>query len=999
MNRKGYTLIEIIGAVIILGIIAIIAVATFTRNLRGFRDEFYASQESTLVESGREFLSDNRNLRPSDLLEGQKVKINLLESSKYVDSIKDYNGDDCEGYVLVVKENKNDYTYHACLKCPYDNYVSPDPYCDDSIAWEITSSIEYDLGDTDTIYIYKGTSREELKNLLYLGVKYIRTNGNGDKVVISKDEDGDSLKVLPQDIDKVNPEKVGEYEVTYEYNGTERKRTVVIYENEYPSYIIKKKNEVAIDLNGGKTTEETNYTSGEWAQELLITFTQSKFQNEESKISSYQWNKDGRWQDLCKPNIDNCWTTDTTCSCTASITSEMNQDSVKFRTVDSFGKISKETQGLTVKIDNSDPVCTISTTEPADGEDGWFKKNVTVQIKNYDDKGLIPETKSGLKLHQVLTSGINRTGANSESQTQTANTSGQVYVGYVEDNAENYGTCKITIKKDDKKPECNITLSGTKNSTTGAYLTNVTATLTATDEGGSELSQYGIGSLTGNKEQTYSSSATVTGNAKDKAGNTNTCSTSFTINPNVEVTYNVNGGDAWTSTTCGSGYTLSGTTCKKNAAYNGTYQSHPTPVRKGYIFDGWYTAASGGTKVESTTKVTSTGSHTLYAHWTAKTVTVTFNCNGGSGGGTQTFTYGVANQKFSKTCTRANYTLAGWKLNSTATNKDYDVASGVSDDWINGHSPSVTIYAHWQGSTLIQRIKADNPDRGTITDAQARTCFSGTAGLWKTTRTTGGTTYVYRGNVSNNYVKFANRIWRIVRINEDGTSVRLVLNTSIGTSKYNNASTTALNMYYSRSALKSTVDTWYNNNLKASYQGKLVGGNKFCQKANVTKYYGSGALNFYKTFFYANNSTNMPYCEGCVIGDTKALGSFTKYTTTFACGADVSGYSTINSYIGLLTFEDIAFSGGKGEASCTTTWIGDGINNGDSYWATMSPAGYGPHDMQPQRDAFIWGFNARSKEMVHRQTNTTFYIYPVVNILGSVTVTGSGTSSNPYVVQ
>ena len=37
-----------------------------------------------------------------------------------------------------------------------------------------------------------------------------------------------------------------------------------------------------------------------------------------------------------------------------------------------------------------------------------------------------------------------------------------------------------------------------------------------------------------------------------------------------------------------------------------------------------------------------------------------------------------------------------------------------------------------------------------------------------------GTTYYFRGNVENNYVKFAGKDWRIVRINEDGT-IRLIL--------------------------------------------------------------------------------------------------------------------------------------------------------------------------------------------------------------------------------
>jgi len=42
----------------------------------------------------------------------------------------------------------------------------------------------------------------------------------------------------------------------------------------------------------------------------------------------------------------------------------------------------------------------------------------------------------------------------------------------------------------------------------------------------------------------------------------------------------------------------------------------PTPTRANYTFDGWYTAASGGTKVLPSTTHTTAGNVTLYAHWT-----------------------------------------------------------------------------------------------------------------------------------------------------------------------------------------------------------------------------------------------------------------------------------------------------------------------------------------------------------------------------------------------
>ena len=68
------------------------------------------------------------------------------------------------------------------------------------------------------------------------------------------------------------------------------------------------------------------------------------------------------------------------------------------------------------------------------------------------------------------------------------------------------------------------------------------------------------------------------------------------------VTYNSNGGSA-----CNPG--------TKTIVENGTYGSLCTTSRAGYRFDGWYTSASGGTKIVSSSKVQNQN-HTIYAHWT-----------------------------------------------------------------------------------------------------------------------------------------------------------------------------------------------------------------------------------------------------------------------------------------------------------------------------------------------------------------------------------------------
>ena len=54
----------------------------------------------------------------------------------------------------------------------------------------------------------------------------------------------------------------------------------------------------------------------------------------------------------------------------------------------------------------------------------------------------------------------------------------------------------------------------------------------------------------------------------------------------------------------------------------------------------------------------------------------------------------------------------------------------------------------------------------------ARTCGEETVGIYEET-TSKGKTYYYRGDVENNYLVFADKYWRIIRINEDGT-VRII---------------------------------------------------------------------------------------------------------------------------------------------------------------------------------------------------------------------------------
>ncbi len=65
----------------------------------------------------------------------------------------------------------------------------------------------------------------------------------------------------------------------------------------------------------------------------------------------------------------------------------------------------------------------------------------------------------------------------------------------------------------------------------------------------------------------------------------------------------------------------------KNVIVDETFGTLPTATRKGYIFNGWYTSPTGGTKIESSTKVALEGNITLYAHWTPSKYSVFFAAN------------------------------------------------------------------------------------------------------------------------------------------------------------------------------------------------------------------------------------------------------------------------------------------------------------------------------------------------------------------------------------
>lgn len=126
----------------------------------------------------------------------------------------------------------------------------------------------------------------------------------------------------------------------------------------------------------------------------------------------------------------------------------------------------------------------------------------------------------------------------------------------------------------------------------------------------------------------------------------------------------------------------------KQVTAGGTYGDLPTPTRSDYTFDGWYTAASGGTKVTSSTTVNlSSDQITLYAHW-IDPYRATLDPNGGTvQGSTSPIQVEYrANINF-PTATRSGYTFDGWYAKEDGKKRE-------NGGWIN-YGDEAYFYAHW----------------------------------------------------------------------------------------------------------------------------------------------------------------------------------------------------------------------------------------------------------------------------------------------------------------
>ena len=326
-------------------------------------------------------------------------------------------------------------------------------------------------------------------------------------------------------------------------------------------------------------------------------------------------------------------------------------------------------------------------------------------------------------------------------------------------------------------------------------------------------------------------------------------------------------------------------------------------------------------------------------------------------------------------------------------------------------------------STFAETILANNEIKTPITTPGAGISTADEA-LLASAEDNNGTSYYFRGAVKNNYVQFANKCWRIVRVGGDG-SVKLILHNDNTTGAANpcdaaNNSASAAFARYSGETYKSAFNTNYNDNAYVGFKYGTVGAsdyapthantNKSTILTNLETWYTNN-LKAYESVIadtvWCNDKTNVTdtsydpwsitpnglgYAKNVTYyGATQRLvgtsGSAGGTGPSLKCNGELS---KINSKVGLITADELALAGYAYNISNTTTYLQE--NATDTYWWSLSPNGFNGGY------AFVWFVIGSSGYFGSNFVDSTIGVRPSISLKSTTNITGEGTSSTPYII-
>ena len=343
----------------------------------------------------------------------------------------------------------------------------------------------------------------------------------------------------------------------------------------------------------------------------------------------------------------------------------------------------------------------------------------------------------------------------------------------------------------------------------------------------------------------------------------------------------------------------------------------------------------------------------------------------------------------------------------TVTAKYINLNTDQTPDLGKSFSYTIGIEAS-QKPTFKDIILANNEVKTPITTPGAAVSTSSEA-LLASAEDDYGTSYYFRGAVTNNYVEFANKCWRIVRIGGDNT-VKLILhndnisNASNPCSSANN-STTAAFVHYDGNIYKSEFNSNYNDNAYVGFMYGTPGSTTYeATHANTNK---STILTNLETWYNNNLKTYESVIDNNVFCNDKSLSSglgysamatdyaarerlYTSKIPSLKCNGELS---KITSKIGLITADELAFAGYAVRGYITTSYLKENAT-GYSWWS-LSPAGFYNESL-----SYVFRVRSDNDAIDICNVNVDSSVRPVISLVSSITISGvSGTSEDPYVVK
>lgn len=136
MKRKGFTIVEILAAVVIIAILSVVVIPNISSYIALSKDEYNKDVKKQMILAGKNYYSENQERLPRDTSEKTMDYISVQELStlKYVDNeFVDADNNSCMDKSYVVAANKGlGINYYACMICGDNSYIDENEefYCD-----------------------------------------------------------------------------------------------------------------------------------------------------------------------------------------------------------------------------------------------------------------------------------------------------------------------------------------------------------------------------------------------------------------------------------------------------------------------------------------------------------------------------------------------------------------------------------------------------------------------------------------------------------------------------------------------------------------------------------------------------------------------------------------------------------------------------------------------------------------------------------------------------